>query len=169
MLMSIFISIYLKSFLNNFFLIKEHLLVNLLTCSLKSIHKSLMHALRNCHQGKRTNKTFCLWHLEIVSISFSSHSRFCVCECAVFVLVGMSLIRVDSCDLLYVQYDGGCHCFMSFLSLILLGAFSVSRSDMLYYSQSLYHPQLLLSALHFSFSTASRFFRWNAFWYVVIE
>lgn len=38
-----------------------------------------MHALRNCQQGKRTNKTFCLWHLEIVSISISSHSRFCVC------------------------------------------------------------------------------------------
>lgn len=51
-------------------------------------------------------------------------------------------------------------CFMSFLALFLLWAFLVSHSDMLYYSLSLYHPQLLLSALHFSFSTA---FRWNAY------
>lgn len=103
-----------------------------------------MHALRNCQQGKRTNKTFCLWHLEIVSISISSHSRFCVCVCefAVFVLVGMRLIRVDSCDLLYVQYDGGgCHCFMSFFSL-LEASFSVPLRHALF-------PKFISSAITF--------------------
>lgn len=50
-----------------------------------------------------------------------------------------------------------CHCFMSFLSFCIFAfsvSFLVSHSDMFYYSLSLYHPQLLLSALHFSFSTA---------------
>lgn len=45
---------------------------------------------------------------------------------------------------------GGCHCFMIFFSLSLISFFVVAMGPMFYYSLRLYHPQLLLSALHFS-------------------